>query len=120
MFPGAPLVGNMSSMLPPVMPIPQAMPSPGPNIASASSPSAVAAEASSAAVDEDVADTGSSAKPEKEVKKEFVTVKLLSFDTAKKINVIKEVRSVTQLGLKEAKELVEGAPKIIKKGVPAA
>ena len=36
----------------------------------------------------------------------------------KKINVIKEVRSITGLGLKEAKDLVEGAPKEIKKGVP--
>ena len=35
----------------------------------------------------------------------------------KKINVIKEVRSITSLGLKEAKDLVEGAPKEIKKGV---
>ena len=35
----------------------------------------------------------------------------------KKINVIKEVRSLTGLGLKEAKDLVEGAPKEIKKGV---
>ena len=36
----------------------------------------------------------------------------------KKINVIKEVRALTGLGLKEAKDLVEGAPKEIKKGVP--
>ena len=36
----------------------------------------------------------------------------------KKINVIKEVRSITALGLKEAKDLVEGAPKEVKKGVP--
>ena len=35
-----------------------------------------------------------------------------------KINVIKEVRSITGLGLKEAKDLVEGAPKEIKAGVP--
>ena len=35
----------------------------------------------------------------------------------KKINVIKEVRAITSLGLKEAKDLVEGAPKEIKKGV---
>ena len=35
----------------------------------------------------------------------------------KKINVIKEVRAITQLGLKEAKELVEGAPKLVKEGV---
>ena len=36
----------------------------------------------------------------------------------KKINVIKEVRTFTNLGLKEAKDLVDGAPKEIKKGVP--
>jgi len=38
----------------------------------------------------------------------------------KKINVIKEVRAVTQLGLKEAKDLVESAPKLVKEGVPKA
>jgi large subunit ribosomal protein L7/L12 len=38
----------------------------------------------------------------------------------KKINVIKEVRSITGLGLKEAKELVEGAPKPVKEGVDKA
>lgn len=37
---------------------------------------------------------------------------------ANKINVIKEVRTITSLGLKEAKELVEGAPKLVKSGVP--
>ena len=42
-------------------------------------------------------------------------VKLESFDAASKVKVIKEVRAVTGLGLKEAKELVEGAPKIVKK-----
>ena len=37
---------------------------------------------------------------------------------ANKINVIKEVRTITSLGLKEAKDLVEGAPKNVKEGVP--
>lgn len=37
---------------------------------------------------------------------------------ANKINVIKEVRGITNLGLKEAKDLVEGAPKLVKGGVP--
>ncbi len=37
---------------------------------------------------------------------------------ANKINVIKEVRAITGLGLKEAKDLVEGAPKPVKEGVP--
>jgi len=39
---------------------------------------------------------------------------------AKKINVIKEVRAITGLGLKEAKELVESAPKAVKEGVDKA
>ena len=38
----------------------------------------------------------------------------------KKINVIKEVRAVTGLGLKEAKDLVEAAPSVVKEGVPEA
>ena len=47
-------------------------------------------------------------------KTEF-TVKLESFDAAQKIKVIKEVRAITELGLKEAKELVEGTPAVLKK-----
>ena len=39
---------------------------------------------------------------------------------ANKINVIKEVRAITSLGLKEAKDLVEAAPKAVKEGVPKA
>ena len=42
---------------------------------------------------------------------------LKSFEEDKKIAVIKEVRAVTDLGLKESKELVEGAPKPLKEGV---
>jgi len=42
---------------------------------------------------------------------------LKAFDESKKIAVIKEVRAVTGLGLKEAKDLVEGAPKPLKEGV---
>ncbi len=42
---------------------------------------------------------------------------LISFGD-KKIQVIKEVRAITGLGLKEAKELVEGAPKTLKEGIP--
>ena len=42
----------------------------------------------------------------------------LSASGDKKINVIKEVRALTGLGLKEAKDLVEAAPKEVKKGVP--
>jgi len=45
------------------------------------------------------------------------TVKLEKYDEAKKINVIKEVRAITGLGLKEAKDLVTEAPKVVKKGL---
>jgi len=45
------------------------------------------------------------------------TVILAGFDPAKKINVIKVVRELTGLGLKEAKDLVEGAPKPVKENV---
>ncbi len=55
------------------------------------------------------------AKPAAEEKTEFSVI--LSAVGDKKINVIKVVREVTSLGLKEAKDLVEGAPKPIKEGV---
>jgi large subunit ribosomal protein L7/L12 len=45
-------------------------------------------------------------------------VTLVSFPADKKINIIKVVREVTSLGLKEAKDLVEAVPKPIKEGVP--
>jgi len=51
-----------------------------------------------------------------EEKTEFDVV--LTAAGAQKINVIKEVRAVTSLGLKEAKDLVESAPKAVKEGVP--
>ena len=51
--------------------------------------------------------------------KDDFTVMLVSAGE-KKINVIKEVRTITGLGLKEAKDLVEGAPKVVKEGVAEA
>ena len=71
---------------------------------SAAAPVAVAAPAASAAA------------PAAEVKTTFDVV--LKETGANKIGVIKEVRAVTTLGLKEAKDLVEGAPKTVKEGVP--
>src|SRR5437867_12833126 len=53
-----------------------------------------------------------------EVKDEFTVVLAAAGD--KKINVIKAVREITGLGLKDAKDLVEGAPKPVKEGVPKA
>ncbi|HLO24253.1 MAG TPA: 50S ribosomal protein L7/L12 [Methyloceanibacter sp.] len=57
---------------------------------------------------------GAAAAPVEE-KTEFNVI--LTSAGAQKINVIKEVRAVTSLGLKEAKDLVEGAPKAVKEGV---
>lgn len=58
---------------------------------------------------------GAAAGPAEEEKTEFDVI--LTGDGGKKINVIKEVRAITGLGLGEAKALVEGAPKPIKEGV---
>ena len=58
---------------------------------------------------------GEAAVPPADQQSEFTII--LSSAGDKKINVIKEIRSVTTLGLKEAKDLVEGAPKEVKSGV---
>ncbi|CAH8385597.1 unnamed protein product [Eruca vesicaria subsp. sativa] len=59
---------------------------------------------------------GEGEKKKAEAKTAF-DVMLKGFEAASKIKVIKEVRSVTDLGLKEAKDLVEKAPTLLKKGV---
>ena len=74
---------------------------------SAAAPVAVAAAAGAAA-----------GAPAAEAKDVFTVVLAAAGD--KKINVIKAVREITGLGLKEAKDLVEGAPKPVKDGVPKA
>ncbi|HET9640250.1 MAG TPA: 50S ribosomal protein L7/L12 [Allosphingosinicella sp.] len=61
---------------------------------------------------------GGAAAPAAEEQTEFDVI--LVNDGGKKINVIKEVRAITQLGLGEAKALVEGAPKPVKEGVNKA
>ncbi len=58
---------------------------------------------------------GGAAAPAAEEKTEFDVI--LTGDGGKKINVIKEVRAITGLGLTEAKALVEGAPKPVKEGI---
>ena len=73
---------------------------------SAAAPVAVAAAAPAAG--------GAAAAPAEE-QTEFTVILAKAGD--KKINVIKEVRTITGLGLKEAKDLVEGAPKPVKEGV---
>jgi large subunit ribosomal protein L7/L12 len=74
---------------------------------SAAAPVAVAAAAG-----------GGAAAAKAEEKTEFTVVLANAGD--KKINVIKEVRAITNLGLKEAKDLVDGAPKTLKEGVSKA
>ncbi|OGV72264.1 MAG: 50S ribosomal protein L7/L12 [Lentisphaerae bacterium RIFOXYB12_FULL_65_16] len=75
---------------------------------SAAAPMAVAGVAAGAAAPQDKA----------EEKTEFDVMLMAAGE--KKIGVIKEVRAITGLGLKEAKDLVEGAPKPVKTGVPKA
>jgi large subunit ribosomal protein L7/L12 len=60
---------------------------------------------------------GGAAGAEKPAEKTEFTVQLDGFDAAKKINVIKVVREITGLGLKEAKDLVEGSPKPVKENI---
>ena len=76
-------------------------------VSAAAAPVAVAAVGGS--------DAGASASEEKD---EFDVI--LASPGGSKINVIKEVRTITGLGLKEAKDLVEGAPKAVKEGVAKA
>ena len=72
---------------------------------SAAAPVAVAAAAPAAAA----------AAPAEE-KTEFDVI-LAGFEDSKKIGVIKEIRGITGLGLKEAKDMVEGSPKTVKEGI---
>jgi len=58
---------------------------------------------------------GAAAGPAAEAQTEFTVMLMEKGATA--INVIKEVRAITGLGLKEAKDLVEGAPKMVKEGI---
>jgi large subunit ribosomal protein L7/L12 len=74
---------------------------------SAAAPVAVAA----------VAGGGAAAAPAAPVEEQTEFTVILSKVGDKKINVIKEIRTITGLGLKEAKDLVEGAPKTVKEGV---
>lgn len=60
---------------------------------------------------------GAEVAPAAAEEKTSFTLKLDGFDAASKIKVIKEVRAITELGLKEAKELVEGAPCVVKPGI---
>ena len=80
--------------------------------------SAGAAAAAPGAAATATAAAGAAAAALAEVKDEFSVMLTAAGD--KKINVIKAVREITGLGLKEAKDLVEGAPKSVKDGVPKA
>ncbi len=61
---------------------------------------------------------GGAAAAAEEEKDEFEVVLVAAGDN--KINVIKEIRAITQFGLKEAKDLVDGAPKTVKESAPKA
>ena len=70
---------------------------------------------SAAAASVAAAPAGAAAAPVVEEKTEFTVI--LTAAGANKINVIKVVREITSLGLKEAKDLVDGAPKAVKEGI---
>jgi large subunit ribosomal protein L7/L12 len=76
---------------------------------------AAPAEAAAAEAPAEEAEAAPAAKAEKV--KAVVTVRLSAFDEKKKIAVIKEVRAITGLGLKESKDFVESLPKVLGKGV---
>jgi large subunit ribosomal protein L7/L12 len=78
----------------------------------------VSAAAAAVAVAAPAAGAGGGAAAAAEEKTEFTV--MLSAAGENKVNVIKAVREVTGLGLKEAKDLVDGAPKPVKEGVPKA
>ena len=71
----------------------------------------------SAAAPVAVAAVGGAAAPAEAAEEQTEFDVILASAGAQKINVIKEVRAITSLGLKEAKDLVEGAPKPVKEGV---
>lgn len=73
---------------------------------------------SAAAAAAAAAPAGAAAAPAAEEKTEFTVV--LKTIGESKVNVIKVVRAITGLGLKEAKDLVDGAPKPVKEGIPKA
>ena len=77
---------------------------------SAAAPVAVAAVGGAAA-------GGAAAAPAAEEKTEF-TVTMTAYPADKKVGVIKVIREITGLGLKEAKDMVEGVPSVVKEGVP--
>ncbi|KAA0055374.1 hypothetical protein IC582_029577 [Cucumis melo] len=61
--------------------------------------------------------SSATAKEEKKAEKTVYELKLESYEASAKIKIIKEVRSLTDLGLKEAKDLVDKAPSVLKKGL---
>lgn len=85
------------------------MPMPSPTQGTVASPSGSPSPANDAKVD---------ASPVKEEEKSIVSVKLVSYAADKRVGVIKEIRGILGLGLKESKELVESVPKVIKRGLP--
>jgi len=78
----------------------------------------VSAAAASVSAAPSAGGAGTAAAPAPEEKEEYDVILTGMADPAKKIGIIKVVREITSLGLKEAKDLVEGAPKAVKEGVP--
>ncbi|GFE55663.1 ribosomal protein L7 L12 [Babesia ovis] len=84
----------------------------------AAPPASAAPAAQAAAPTEESAPTAEASQPPKPAQKATGTLTLVGFDAAKKIALIKLVRTITGLGLRESKELVESAPRQLKKDLP--
>jgi len=81
-------------------------------------PQAPAQQAAAPEVKADGGAGSAAAAAPKEEQKSILSVKLVSYAADKRVGVIKEIRGILGLGLKESKELVESVPKVVKRGLP--
>mmetsp|Transcript_12343 Transcript_12343/g.35855 ORF Transcript_12343/g.35855 Transcript_12343/m.35855 type:complete len:269 (+) Transcript_12343:177-983(+) len=120
MFAGLGAAG-MPGMMPPMMAMMgtmPAMPQMQPGMMPPSASGAAAAPAQSAEEPAQAPEETKAAEKKEDTSSKVVSIKLVGVEASKKIAVIKEVRAITGLGLKESKEFVESAPKVLKKGLP--
>ncbi|CEL94152.1 unnamed protein product [Vitrella brassicaformis CCMP3155] len=112
---------GMPGMMPPMMAMMgtmPAMPQMQPGMMPPSASGAAAAPAQSAEEPAQAPEETKAAEKKEDTSSKVVSIKLVGVEASKKIAVIKEVRAITGLGLKESKEFVESAPKVLKKGLP--
>lgn len=81
-------------------------------------PQAAAPQSAAAEVKTDTGAAAAAPAAPAEEEKSILSVKLVSYAADKRVGVIKEIRGILGLGLKESKELVESVPKVVKRGLP--